>query len=191
VKKPIVTVDANEEVASGSLPSPVADIVLSSFTLWNAANTLVTESAAIQATLIQFQDTLAGSLDRLTGFLVQRWEDHHAVLDLCQQLVQVAEGAPSRWIETVWATAAGNAEAGPAGAAVYTETVGLDKVGLIRQAQTPLFLPLDTNTELSDELYVDEAEGSSSKAGSEDENREEDKDKEEANEMDVDLTLRD
>jgi hypothetical protein len=57
--------------------------------------------------------------------------------------------------------------------------------------QTPLFLPSDTNTEPSDESYIDEAEGSGSKEGSEDENMEEDEDEEEADEMDVDQTLRD
>jgi hypothetical protein len=151
------------------------------------------EFVAIWATFIQFQDTLAGSLDRLTEFLVKEqaeaWEDHYAVLDLLQQLIRVAEGAPSRQTETILATAAGNAEAGPSGAAV----------GLIRQARTPLFLPSDENTEPSDESYVDEAKGSSSKEGSEDveENVREDVDEdveedvEEADEMDVDQTLRD
>jgi hypothetical protein len=69
----------------------------------------------------------------------------------------------------------------------------LDEIGLIRWAWSPLFLPLDRNTEPSDESYVDEAEGSSSEEGSEDEdeNVEEDEDEEEANEMDVDQTLRD
>jgi hypothetical protein len=43
VKKPLVTVDADEEVVSRSLPSPAADIASSSFALWNAANVLVTE----------------------------------------------------------------------------------------------------------------------------------------------------
>jgi hypothetical protein len=140
VKKPIVTVDADEEVASRSLPSPVADIASSSFALQNVANMLVMESAAVWATFIQFQDTLAGSLDRLTGFLVKEQaearEDCHAVLDLLQRLIQVAEGQPSRQTETVWAMAAGNAEAGPSGVAVYTETIALDEVGLIRWAQT-------------------------------------------------------
>jgi hypothetical protein len=125
----------------------------------------------------------------------EAWEDRHAVLDLLQRLVRAAEGVPSRQTETVPATAAGNAEAGPLGAAV----------GLIRQARTPLFLPSDENTEPSDESYVNEAKGSSSSSkessteGSEDveENVREDvdedveEDEEEADEMDVDQTLRD
>jgi hypothetical protein len=52
VKKPIVTVDADEEVVSGSLPSPMADIVSLSFALRNAANALVMWLAAIWATFI-------------------------------------------------------------------------------------------------------------------------------------------
>jgi hypothetical protein len=194
VKKPVIDADELED-AGDEAPSLVADIASLSFALRNAANALVTQSAAVRATFIQFQDTLAGSLDRLTGFLVKEQaevqEDRHASLDLLQRLIQVAEGAPSRQTETVPATAAGNAEAGPSGAAV----------GLIRQARTPLFLPSDENTKPSDESYVDEAKGSeeSSAEGSEDveENVREDvdedveEDEEEADEMDVDQTLRD
>jgi hypothetical protein len=117
VKKPIINVDADEEVAGRSLPSPAVDIVSSSFALWSTVNVLVTELAAVWATFIQFQDTLAESLDRLTEFLVKEQaearEDCHAALGLLQRLVQVAEGAPSRKIETVLAMVAGNAEAGP------------------------------------------------------------------------------
>jgi hypothetical protein len=108
---------------------------------------------------IQFQDTLAGSLDRLTEFLVKEqaeaWKDHHAALGLLQRLVRVAEGVPLRQTETVLVTVAGNTEAGHLEAAVYTETIALDEVvGLIRRARTPLFLPLDKNTEPSDESYL-------------------------------------
>jgi hypothetical protein len=80
------------------------------------------------------------------------------------------------------------------------ETIASDEVvGLIRWAQTPLFLPLDENTEPSDESYIDEAEGSGNEEGSEDENKdvEEDEDEyvdedvEEANRIDIDQTLRD
>jgi hypothetical protein len=99
-------------------------------------------------------------------------------------------GAESRGrVETVPATAVGNAEAGPSEAAV----------GLIRQARTPLFLLSDENTEPSDESYVDEAKGSgneeSSEEGSEDmeEDVDEDveEDAEEADEIDINQTLRD
>jgi hypothetical protein len=88
-------------------------------------------------------------------------------------------------METVQVVAMGNAEAGSSGAALYTGTIALDEVGLIRRAQTPLFLLLDAKTEPSDELYVDEAKDSSSEVASEDENGEEDEDEEEANKMDV------
>jgi hypothetical protein len=180
VKKPVIDVDDLEDDGDEA-PSPATDIASSSFALRNAANALVTESAAVQATFIQFQDTLAGSLDRPTGFLVKEQaeaqEDRHASLDLLQQLVRAAEGAPSRQTETVPAMAAGNARAGPSEAAV----------GLIRRTRTPLFLPSDENTEPSDESYVNEAKGS----GSEDENEDVEEDVEEADEMDVDQTLRD
>jgi hypothetical protein len=97
------------------------------------------------------------------------------------------EGAPLRQTETVLATAAGNAEAGPSEAVVSTGTIASDKVGLIRQVQTPLFLLSVEHTEPSDESYINEAKGS----GSKDKNVEENEDEEEANEMDVDQILRD
>jgi hypothetical protein len=90
-------------------------------------------------------------------------------------------------METIPATAVGNAEAGLSGTAV----------GLIRRARTPLFLPSDENTEPSDELYVDEAKGSSSSSeessteGSKDMDEDVEEDEEEADEMDIDQTLRD
>jgi hypothetical protein len=88
IKKPIIDVDDLEDAGNGSLPSPAADIALSSFALLNAVNTLVMELAAIRATFIQFQDTLTGSLNRLTEFLVKEqaeaWEDRHVALGLLQ-----------------------------------------------------------------------------------------------------------
>jgi hypothetical protein len=88
VKKPIIDIDNLKDAGDWSLPSPAADIVSSSFALQNAANALVTESAAIWATFIQFQDTLTGSLNRLTEFLVKEQaevrEDHHVALGLLQ-----------------------------------------------------------------------------------------------------------
>jgi hypothetical protein len=115
----------------------------------------------------------------------EAWEDHHVVLDLFQQLIRAAEGVPSRQTETVPATVAGNAEAGPLGVVV----------GLIRWTRTPLFLLSDENTEPNDESYVDEAKGSgseeSSEEGSEDVEENVREDVEEADEMDVDQTLRD
>jgi hypothetical protein len=204
VKKPVIDVDDLEDAGNESLPSPVADSVSSFFALRNTANVLVTELTAIQATFIQFQDTLTGSLNRLMEFLVKEQaeaqEDRHAALDLLQRLVQAVEGALSRQTEIIPAMAAGNTEAGPSEAVVYTETIALDEVvGLIRWAWAPLFLPSDGNTDPSDESYVDDAEGSGSEEGSEDENEDveegEDEDVnedvEEADKMDVDQTLRD
>jgi hypothetical protein len=185
VKKPVIDVDDVED-AGDRVPSPTADIVSSSFILRNAANALVTELAALRATFIQFHDTISGSLDTLTEFLVKEQaevrEDRHAVLGLLQRLIVAAEGAPSRQTEIIPAAVAGNAEAGPSGAVV----------GLIRRAQTPLFLPSDENTEPSNESYVDEAKGSGSgsEESSADENADVEEDVEEANEMDVDQTLR-
>jgi hypothetical protein len=194
VKKPVIDVDDLED-SGDEAPSPSTDLTASAFAVRNAANALVTESATIQATLVQFQDTLAGSLNRLTEFMVKEQaearENRRAVRDLLQRLVRAAEGASSRQTETVPVTAVGNAEAGPSEAAVE----------LIRRAQTPLFLPSDENMEPSDESYVDEAKGSSSgseegsEEGSADENadveEDVDEDVEEADEMDVDQTLRD
>jgi hypothetical protein len=99
VKKPVIDVDNTEDIGDEA-PSPAADIASSSFALQNAANALVSESAAIQAMFIEFQDTLAGSLNRLMAFMVKEQaeaqENRHAVRDLLQRLVRVAEGVPSR-----------------------------------------------------------------------------------------------
>jgi hypothetical protein len=93
-------------------------------------------------------------------------------------------------METIPAMAAGNAEAGPSVAARYTETVDVELVaGLIRWAQTPLFLLSDENTEPSDESYIDEAKGSGS--GNKEGSTESREDVEEDEEMDIDQTLRD
>jgi hypothetical protein len=175
VNKPVINLDDDEEVAGGSLPSPPADITASSFVLWNAANTLVTESAAVRATFIQFQDRIAGSIDRLTVFLVKEQagarEDCHSTLNLLQRLVWAVEGEPLMQAETV-------------PAAVNAETADPEAVfGLIRRPRTPLFLPSDENTEPGDESYTDRADNSGSEEGSEDE--------EEAEEMDVDAMLKD
>jgi nitric oxide reductase activation protein len=150
---------------------------------------LVIESAAVRATFIQFQDTLAESLNRLTAFMVKEQaeaqEDRQAAFRLLERIAETLERSSPRQVGVVPTTVAGNAEAGPSGAAV----------GLIRQARTPLFLPSDKNTEPSDESYVDEAKGSgsgneeSSAEGNED--TEENAEEEEEDEMDVDQTLRD
>jgi hypothetical protein len=186
VKKLVIDVDDVKD-AGDEAPSLAADIVSSSFILQNGANALVTELATLRATFIQFHDTISGSLDKLTEFLVKEQaearEDRHAVLGLLQRLVAAAEGAPSRQTEIVPATVAGNAEAGPSGVAA----------GLIRRAWTPLFLPSDENMEPSDESYVNEAKGSEESRADENVDVEEDvdEDAEEADEMDVDQTLRD
>jgi hypothetical protein len=192
VKKPVIDVDDVED-AGDEAPSPMADIASVSFALRNAANALVIESAAVRATFIQFQDTLAESLDRLTAFMVKEqaeaWEDRQVAFRLLERIVETLERLSPRQAGVVPTTVAGNAEAGPLGAAV----------GLIRPARTPLFLPSDENTEASDESYVDEAKGSGS--GNEESSAEGNKDTEESvredveedveDEMDVDQTLRD
>jgi hypothetical protein len=61
---------------------------------------LVTELAAIWATFIQFQDTLAGSLDRQTEFLVKEQaevqEDCHASFKLLERIVETLERSSFR-----------------------------------------------------------------------------------------------
>lgn len=52
VKKPVINVDADEEAVGETPPSLATDIVISVFTLWNAANVLVMESASIWGTFI-------------------------------------------------------------------------------------------------------------------------------------------
>jgi hypothetical protein len=192
VKKPVIDVDDVED-AGDEAPSLSADIVLASFALRNAANALVIESATVWATFIQFQDTLAESLDRLTAFMVKEqaeaWEDRQAAFRLLEQITETLERSSPRRAGVVPMTVAGNAEAGPSGAVV----------GLIRQARTPLFLPSDENTDPSDESYVDEAKDSgsgnkeSSAEGNEDteESVREDVEEDVEDEMDVDQTLRD
>jgi hypothetical protein len=206
VKKPVINVDDDDEVAGGSLLSPAVDLMSSSFVLQNAANALVTESATLRATFIHFHDKISGSLDKLMEFMVKEQaeaqEDWHAVLGLLRWLIAAAEGVPSVQTEIVPAAMAGNTEAGPSAAAGYAETVDSETVArLVRRTWTPLFLPSDENMEPSDEPYVDEAKGTSSGSeessaeGSEDveENVDEDveEDEEEADEMDIDQTLRD
>jgi hypothetical protein len=47
MKKPVIKVDDLEDADNGAVPSPAMDLVASAFTVWNAANALVTESASI------------------------------------------------------------------------------------------------------------------------------------------------
>jgi hypothetical protein len=129
VKKPVIDVDDLED-SGDEAPSPSTDLTASTFAVRNTANVLVTESATVRATLVQFQDTLAGSLDRLTEFMVKEQaearENRRAVWDLLQRLVRAAEGVSSRQMETVPATV-GNAEAGPSEAVVeLTDKTGSD-----------------------------------------------------------------
>jgi hypothetical protein len=87
VKKPVISVEDLED-SGDEAPSPSTDLAASAFAVRNAANALVTKFVAVRATFIQFQDILAGSLDRLTEFLVKEQaevqEDRHVVLDLLQ-----------------------------------------------------------------------------------------------------------
>jgi hypothetical protein len=69
VKKLVIDVDDLEDDGNEA-PSLAMDMVLSSFALQNTANALVTESAAVQAMFIQFQDTLtweSRQTDRVPG----------------------------------------------------------------------------------------------------------------------------
>jgi hypothetical protein len=129
VKKPVIDVDELED-AGDEAPSPVADIVSSSFALWNAANVLVTESAAVWATFIQFQDTLVGSLNRLTGFLVKEqaeaWEDCQVSFRLLEWITETLERSLPRRAGVV-------PMEGPA-------VRGTEAVPVVEQVQTLLFL---------------------------------------------------
>jgi hypothetical protein len=188
VKKPVINVDDLEDAGDEAL-SPATDLAASAFAVRNTANALVTESASIRGTFIRFHEQITTSLDRMTEVLakeqaaVQR--DQFASFKLLEQIVEALERS-SPWQAGVVPTegpVVGNAEAGPSAAAVDTETIALDEVGLIRWAWTPLFLLSDENTEPSDESYVDEAKGSGSEESSDDKNVAEDETEEEADEM--------
>jgi hypothetical protein len=51
VKKPVISVDAPEE-SGDEAPSPSTDLVASTFSMQNAANALVMESASIRGTFV-------------------------------------------------------------------------------------------------------------------------------------------
>jgi hypothetical protein len=70
VKKPVISVDDLED-SGDKAPSLATDLAASTFSIQNMANPLVMELVAIWATFIWFQDTLAGSLERLMEFLVK------------------------------------------------------------------------------------------------------------------------
>jgi hypothetical protein len=129
VKKPVIDMDDLED-AGDEAPSPVTDIVSSSFALRNTANVLVTESAAVWEMFIQFQDTLTGSLDRLTGFLVKEQaevrEDHHASFKLLERIAEMLERSSPR----------------QAGVVLTEGSVvgGTEAVPVVERVQTLLFL---------------------------------------------------
>jgi hypothetical protein len=129
VKKPVIDVDDVED-AGDEAPSLAVDIVSSSFALQNAANVLVTESAAVWATFIQFQDTLAGSLDRLTGFLVKEQaeaqENHQASFRLLERIMETVERSSPRRAGVV------PTEGSAAG--------GTDAVPVVERVRTLLFM---------------------------------------------------
>jgi hypothetical protein len=152
VKKPVIDVD-NVEDAGDEAPSPAADIVSSSFALRNAANVLVTESAAIQATFIQFQDTLAGSLDRLTAFMVKEqaevWEDRQASFRLLEWIMEMLERSSPRRAGVI----------PPEGPAAR----GTEMVPVVEWVWTPLFLrdsdPVDLLFDVEDDKDSEEGSG--------------------------------
>jgi hypothetical protein len=156
VKKPVIDVDDIKD-AGNEAPSPVVDIASSSFTLQNAANALVTESAAIRATFIQFQDTLAGSLDRLTVFMVKEQvearEDYQVSFRLLERITEMLERSLPRRAGVV-------PMEGPAAR-------GTETVPVIERVQTPLFLtdsdPVDLPFAVEDDKDSEEGSGHGSK----------------------------
>jgi hypothetical protein len=149
VKKPVIDVD-NVEDAGNEAPSPAAD---TSFALRNAANVLVTESAAVRATFIQFQDTLTGSLDRLMVFMVKEQaearEDRQASFRLLEQIAEMLERLSPRRVGVI-------PMEGPAAR-------GTEMVPVIEQVQTLLFLrdsdPVDLLFAVEDDKDSEEGSG--------------------------------
>jgi hypothetical protein len=70
-KKPVINVDDLEDAGDGTVLSPATDLAVSAFAVWNMANVLVTQSASIQGTFMQFHKQIATSLDRMTEVLVK------------------------------------------------------------------------------------------------------------------------
>jgi hypothetical protein len=156
VKKPVIDMDDLED-AGDEAPSLATDIASLSFALRNMANALVTESAAVQATFIQFQDTLAGSLDRLTGFLVKEQaeaqEDRHVSFKLLERIAETLERSSPRQAGVVLME----------GLAVG----GMEAVPVVERVQTPLFLmdsdPMDLLFALEADKDSEEDSGHGSK----------------------------
>jgi hypothetical protein len=71
VKKPVINVDDLKDTGDGTVLSPAMDLVASVFVLRNVANALVTESASIQGTFVQFHEQITASLDKMTEVLVK------------------------------------------------------------------------------------------------------------------------
>jgi hypothetical protein len=158
VKKLVIDVDDIEDTGDKA-PSPAVDIASLSFALRNAANTLVTESAAVRAMFIQFQDTLAGSLDRLMVFMVKKqaeaWEDRQVSFRLLEQIVEMLERSSPR-------------QAG----AILTEgpVVGrMEMVPVVERVWTPLFLTDSDLVDLPFALEDDKDSEEGSGCGSENE----------------------
>jgi hypothetical protein len=71
VKKPVIDVDDLKDASDRTIPSPAMDLAASEFAIRNMADALVTESASIRGTFIQFHEHIAMSLDRMTEVLVK------------------------------------------------------------------------------------------------------------------------
>jgi hypothetical protein len=127
-------VDDLEDADDSAVPSPATDLAPSTFAVWNAANALVTESASIQETFIQFHEQITMSLDRMMEVLVKEQavaqRDRFASFKLLKQIVEALERSSLRQAGVV-------PMEGPA--AGGTEVVPL-VVTDVEQVHTPLFL---------------------------------------------------
>jgi hypothetical protein len=94
VKKPVIDVDDLKD-AGDKAPSPATDLAASAFAMQNAANVLITESASIRGTFIQFHEQIATSLDRMTEVLVKEQaaaqKDRFASFKLLERITEALE----------------------------------------------------------------------------------------------------
>jgi hypothetical protein len=104
VKKLIISVDDLED-SGDEAPSPVMDLAASTFAIRNAANALVTESASIRGTFIQFHEHIATSLDRMTEVLVKEQvaaqRDRFASFKLLERIAEVLERSSPRQVGVI------------------------------------------------------------------------------------------
>jgi hypothetical protein len=163
VKKLVIDVDDFEDDGDGTIPSPATDLAASTFAIRNAANVLVTESASIRGTFIQFHEHIATSLDRMTEVLVKEQataqRDRFASFKLLKRIAEALERSSPRQAGVV-------PTEGPA--AGGTEVVPL-VVANVERVCMPLFLmdPDPPVLPFSLEAGKDSEEESGSGSGSE------------------------